>query len=312
MISYCWADTQFVLGKLAPALSKVVESLWLDRLGGDQGMGEWTRLSMNKGVEGSDVIVSVVSPKYIQSINCGFEMELAAKYEKVLIPLMLGVPFSEWPPTVIGETPMTSQFKDESTGDMKLFVDFSDMSAFATKFNKELLPRLDKPMNHHTRDVNAPVRAESTRPSKLVLSDSSVELTDTVKRLTVHGDSSLEHYSMLVQMALLDDTVDSKEQGVLDAARKRFGITEEQHKAVVAEIIAKQASADLANVSRRNLRHPASLCALSLSFSFSLSLSVVCGAPVYSGSPADRMAALFVCPALHVALRITVPEITHY
>ena len=57
MISYCWADTQFVLGKLAPELAVNCKGLWLDRLGGDQGMGEWAAESMQRGVEGADVVV---------------------------------------------------------------------------------------------------------------------------------------------------------------------------------------------------------------------------------------------------------------
>ena len=71
MISYCWADSTFVLSKLAPQLAPSVDSLWLDRLGGDQGMGEWTRASMEAGVGNADVILAVVSPAYAKSKNCG-------------------------------------------------------------------------------------------------------------------------------------------------------------------------------------------------------------------------------------------------
>jgi len=144
MVSYCWADTDFVLNYLCPELSRVVESLWLDRLGGDQGMGEWTRASMDAGIAGADVIVAVISPGYIKSKNCGFEMELASAHNKVIIPLMFGVPFSDWPPTRIGEAAMSNQFKDTLTGDMKLFVDCTDTSGFVGKFQGELLPRLTK------------------------------------------------------------------------------------------------------------------------------------------------------------------------
>jgi len=40
---------------------------------------------------------------------------------------------------------MTTQFKDPTTGDMKLFVDFSDHSSFHLKYNMELWPRILKP-----------------------------------------------------------------------------------------------------------------------------------------------------------------------
>ena len=142
MISYCWADTDFVLNFLAPSLARVVEGLWLDRLGGEEGMGEWTQASMGSGVSGSDVIISVVSPKYILSKNCGFEMELAAKHGKTIIPIMYNVPFSEWPPLKIGDTQMTTQYKDDSSGDMKLFVECTDHTVWGQKFDNELLPRL--------------------------------------------------------------------------------------------------------------------------------------------------------------------------
>ena len=119
-----------------------MDDLWLDRLGGDKGMGEWTRASMESGVSKSDVIISVVSPKYILSKNCGFEMELAAKHGKTIIPIMYNVPFSEWPPLKIGETQMTTQYKDSRSGDMKLFVECTDHTVWAQKFDNELLPRL--------------------------------------------------------------------------------------------------------------------------------------------------------------------------
>ena len=37
------------------------------------------------------------------------------------------VPFSKWPPTTVGQTTMVDQFRNPQTGDMKLFVDFSDV-----------------------------------------------------------------------------------------------------------------------------------------------------------------------------------------
>jgi hypothetical protein len=123
-----------------------VHDMWLDRLGEvdpSRGMGEWTRDSMERGVQEADVVIAVVSPKYTLSKNCGFEMELAAKYKKVIIPIMLNVPFAEWPPTTIGQSTMTDQFKLDN-GDMRLFVDFSDPTQFFTKMRHELIPRLTK------------------------------------------------------------------------------------------------------------------------------------------------------------------------
>ena len=105
-------------------------------------MGEWTRDSMRRGVANADVIISVVSPKYMKSKNCGFEMALAAEMGKTIIPIMLGVPFEEWPPARIGETDMTGQYADAASGDMKLFVDFSKLADFDVKFWNELKPRL--------------------------------------------------------------------------------------------------------------------------------------------------------------------------
>ena len=71
-------------------------------------------------------------------------MGAAATHEKTIVPIMLGVPFSEWPPEAIGDTKMTTQFRSEATGDMRLFVDFGSAESFHTKFKKELKPRLIK------------------------------------------------------------------------------------------------------------------------------------------------------------------------
>ena len=143
MISYCWADTPFVLGKLVVALAGRVKGLWLDRLGGDQGMGAWARASMDRGVAGADVIIAVVSPKYTQSKNCGFELELCHKHKKEVIPIVLGLPFDDWCALKkIGGTELTTQFHDAATGDGKLFVDFTKPELFETKFHQDLLPRM--------------------------------------------------------------------------------------------------------------------------------------------------------------------------
>ena len=40
VISYAWPNTTFVVDRLDMALAPLVEDMWLDRLGGDQGMGE--------------------------------------------------------------------------------------------------------------------------------------------------------------------------------------------------------------------------------------------------------------------------------
>jgi hypothetical protein len=61
MVSYCWADSAFVLSRLAMELASRVRQLWLDRLGGDQGMGEYAKSSMQRGVQkaGDPVCVDV-------------------------------------------------------------------------------------------------------------------------------------------------------------------------------------------------------------------------------------------------------------
>jgi len=116
--------------------------LWLDRLGGEQGMGEWAVDSMQRGVDGADMVIAVVSPSYIQSQNCGREMAMAAATGTPVLPVVLGVPFPDWPPAVIGVTPMSDQFM-AANGDLKIFVDMSNHQAdFHTKLQKELLPRL--------------------------------------------------------------------------------------------------------------------------------------------------------------------------
>lgn len=141
MISYCWADTSFALHQLAMELASDVTGMWLDRLGGAQGMGEFAQASMQRGVKNADVVIAVVSPSYLASTNCGYEMELAAKLRKPIVPIVLGVPFSEWPPTRVGSTEVTDQFAT-SSGDLKIFVDMTSREQFYQKYRKELLPKL--------------------------------------------------------------------------------------------------------------------------------------------------------------------------
>jgi hypothetical protein len=73
-------------------------------------MGEFAKASMSRGVANADVIIAIVSPSYIKSGNCGFEMDLAYKCNKPVIPLVYNVPFAEWPPKQIGTTVMMDQF----------------------------------------------------------------------------------------------------------------------------------------------------------------------------------------------------------
>jgi serine/threonine protein kinase len=142
MVSYSWADSNFVLSRLTMALAPRVQDLWLDRLGGDHGMGEFAKASMQRGIQNADVIIAVVSPAYINSVNCGYEMEVAHAMGKLVIPVVLNVPFNEWPPKQIGQSAMNDQFATEA-GDVKIFVDMTDSASFFQKFQQELLPRLD-------------------------------------------------------------------------------------------------------------------------------------------------------------------------
>ena len=93
-------------------------------------MGEWTKASMRAGGEGADVVIAVVSPAYAKSTNCGYEMQLAAETQTPVVPIVFGIPFSEWPPAQIGGVQLADQLRDPGTGDLKLFVDFSDSGSF--------------------------------------------------------------------------------------------------------------------------------------------------------------------------------------
>ena len=143
-VSYSGADSEFVLSKLCPELAGVVDGLWLDRLGGTQGVAEATRDSIEHGVYSADLVIAVVSPAYIKSEDCGFEMTLAVKHGRPIVPLVLGVPLKSWPPETVGVTKMTSQFKEPKSGDPKLFVDVTNRDDFDSKYQKELLPRILK------------------------------------------------------------------------------------------------------------------------------------------------------------------------
>ena len=51
---------------------------------------------MELGVANADVIIAVVSPQCIESKNCRFELHLADKHQKEVIPVVLGLPFDDW------------------------------------------------------------------------------------------------------------------------------------------------------------------------------------------------------------------------
>lgn len=103
MISYSWDDSDFVLGKLAPELAVNCTDLWLDRLGGEHGMGEWAVESMRRGVCGADIVIAVVSPAYLQSINCGIEM-VSLVLPPILTPPRLACCYPQLSPSPAGFT----------------------------------------------------------------------------------------------------------------------------------------------------------------------------------------------------------------
>lgn len=143
MVSYSWDDTSFVLNKLVMTLAPRCRWLWLDKLGGNQGMSEWMRHSMQRGIREADVVIAVLSPSYVESKSCGYEMACAAELGKPVIPICLGLPLSQWPPSIVGDTVMTSQFvSPNDPNDQKVFVDFGSIQLFESKFNHELAPRL--------------------------------------------------------------------------------------------------------------------------------------------------------------------------
>ena len=87
------------------------------------------------------LITLFLSKRYIKSPNCGYEMDLAHKCGTPVIPVVLNVPFKEWPPRKIGKTVLHDQF-GTTGGDVKIFVDMTDPSKFHQKFMQELMPRL--------------------------------------------------------------------------------------------------------------------------------------------------------------------------
>ena len=234
MISYSWHNTTFVLDRLCVALAPLVEGMWLDRLGGgDQGMGEWTHASMARGVAGADVIIAVVSPQYMTSKNCGLEMRLAGELGKTIIPIMLGVPFVCWPPAKVGETIMTNQFADPKTGDMKLFVDFSDLDTFETKFNMELRPRIERQLEptpfggiiaalqEHDGGCGRPEAPKELRRSDVeLLSELGSGKFGTVHKAVMQAPSGVEFLVAVKQLKV--DTSDDGAEAVPEPDREAF------------------------------------------------------------------------------------------
>ena len=94
---------------------------------------------MRRGVADADFVLAVVSPSYIKSKNCGCEMAFAHEFNTAVVPIVLGVPFAEWPPTRIGQTDMDHQFATKS-GDnvLKYKVQWDATSSFADAYEVDL------------------------------------------------------------------------------------------------------------------------------------------------------------------------------
>jgi hypothetical protein len=65
MISYCWADTDFVLSRLVMELAPIVKELWLDRLGGEQGASVIVSSAMFTGSRMPSDSTTTMTPAYV-------------------------------------------------------------------------------------------------------------------------------------------------------------------------------------------------------------------------------------------------------
>jgi len=76
---------------------------------------------MERGVAGADVAIAVISPKYIQSNNCGFEMELAELHGKEVVLIVFGLPFSPCQSLHLLHLPANSVLASLVVGTFRLF-----------------------------------------------------------------------------------------------------------------------------------------------------------------------------------------------
>ena len=51
-------------------------------------VGTWSRNTVAAAIQGSDIVIAVVSTEYVASKECGVEIELAALHGKRIIPIV--------------------------------------------------------------------------------------------------------------------------------------------------------------------------------------------------------------------------------
>eukprot|EP00041_Stephanoeca_diplocostata_P038833 m.1559122 g.1559122 ORF g.1559122 m.1559122 type:complete len:2011 (+) comp25275_c1_seq7:178-6210(+) len=143
MLSYAWANTEFAVRRVAVVLAPLVQGLWLDRLGGDNGMKGWIDQSMQTGVQNADVVVSVVSKEYLASKNCGKEVTYASQHGKpiiILLPTMTRDAFQ----TAMQSFRLAKELTCHPSGITNTVIDFTDKRQFRTVFDEQLLPVLGR------------------------------------------------------------------------------------------------------------------------------------------------------------------------
>ena len=164
-ISYCQADREHVW-PIAADLKAHVSHVWLDA--NELPSEEWLEGPIRQGIEAADVVVSCMSPNYLNSEFCGRELVWAAELGKTILPACMpgfGERLSDWwPPATVGPHRMDGrQFADSSTGEQKMFVDFSDATKHARKVQELAMKLPGGARSNEVREDGVAAAAQKAR-----------------------------------------------------------------------------------------------------------------------------------------------------
>lgn len=150
VVSYSWADTDIVL-KISEELSHCCEGLVFDRLGSSGNACGWTAEMADKAIRETDVVLAIVSPEFTKSRQCGAEMAIANAYSKPVVSVTHRLNAKRYPPQLVGDTIITTQFGTRASTDL------TDDATFALRMKTILLPLL---LKENVRNLPVDVRKQ--------------------------------------------------------------------------------------------------------------------------------------------------------
>jgi hypothetical protein len=199
-----------------------------------------TLSAMADGIESSDVVLLCVSQAYKDSCNCRAEAEYAFTLKKPIIPLLVE---ADYRPDGMSATPACTRNASHRlllllrqigwlglVQGAKLYLDFADEGNF-----DKTLPSLLKEIAACAKGstINLLPSRSAVDPSVLSAALQFDKFPEGIEE--EEQEQELVVYKELLDMAMADGIADAHEQKQLEAARQKYGISNQQHEQLVAE-----------------------------------------------------------------------------